>query len=161
MEFFPPIQRWKNIHPPTDHPSPHEVIAEAAAGYRPGRHDPTGAFEAVIMMLSGCPTAVVDSLGHAERHATASSTRSVVRNRPDSVLISLFALDDDDITLAEDLALTIVAHSSGRILHRAPSLLPVRHEQIAPSAARFPTSPDILPAIPHSIESPVFAASSN
>ncbi len=161
VEFFPPIQRWRSIRLPTDHPGPQEVIAEAAAGYRPGRHDPAGAFEAAIMMLSGCPTAVVDSLGHAERYATGASTRSAVRNKPDSVLISLFALDDDDVTLAEDLAVTVVAHSAGRILHRAPSLLPVRHEQIAPSVATFPTSPDILPVPPRPIESPVLATSSN
>ncbi|MBP2191401.1 hypothetical protein [Nocardia goodfellowii] len=94
-------------------------VSAAAAGHEIDLDNSslTTAFATVVMLLSGCPATVTDCTSVAPVHESdTGSGQNFSASR--AVDISLYALEGDDLTLAQDLATTIVAAGGGTIRHR-------------------------------------------
>ncbi|WP_327145955.1 hypothetical protein [Nocardia sp. NBC_01327] len=121
IDAFPPIGRWQHIErPPTPAGcrTPREHIRIAALGRRQ-RLDPIHGLEAALMMTSGCPAFVIagDPGQDPGLPRSASGARTLV--------ITLFALDGDDLSLAEGLLNAVLELCDATLLRRN-----LRHDQL-------------------------------
>lgn len=113
-EAFPPLRQWRMAGYadfPTAATSPEQLIVAAAAGHRIAERDLAGSMAATLMLHTGCPTTVepievIDRLG-----ATFQDGRP-------GVLVTVFGLDDDDLTFAGDLLTLLLVNAGAVPLHR-------------------------------------------
>ncbi|MBF6211341.1 hypothetical protein IU433_07285 [Nocardia puris] len=108
LAVFPPLRRWSRVlrqPTPPGHPDLAGALTAAASG-RPLPEDPLIRFATAIMLLSGCPAT-----------ATDFTPAPTVPDAPRTLDISLFALADDDLTMAEDLT-TVALAAAGALTLR-------------------------------------------
>ncbi|MFD7847875.1 hypothetical protein ACFV4K_33725, partial [Nocardia sp. NPDC059764] len=122
FDMFPPLHRWGAVPTlplPQGLPTPHSLISAAAQGARLAAATPVEFLAAAIMLSTGCPAA-------ATTDPLAPTPGPSLTAQPLS--LSILAMDEDDASLAVDLAATAIAVSGGRISQRHEDWIPLDEE---------------------------------
>ncbi|WP_227982123.1 hypothetical protein [Nocardia spumae] len=136
-EHFPPLQRWRAVESgylDGAEQLPAAFISAAVAGHRAPVPDLAAGLQAVVVLHSGCP-AVVQETRLPGRDAGALSD-----DARHTVLISIYGLREDDMTLAESVLTGCVRLGALHLVERFSRWLPAR------AAAGLPPAADPVPA---------------
>ncbi|WP_147471649.1 hypothetical protein [Nocardia stercoris] len=133
FESFPAIRRWQHFRssPFATDPSPFELVEQLASGRRLVVPGAAAALAAAIMVTSGCPA----TSHHHDR----------------DLFVTIYAQAADDLSLAEDLAVTVVEVAGGRVTQRIErtvvivSAAPQTRQPAAPREAPAPVESPVVP----------------
>ncbi|MFF0455926.1 adenine nucleotide alpha hydrolase family protein [Nocardia africana] len=120
-DHFPPVQRWRAVEPGYLDGAellPGSLIGAVAAGHRPRIRDVSLGVQAALVLHSGCPVLV-------EETAVPGSGRGVcAQGARRGLLVAVFGLPEDDMTLAESVLAGYVGLGALEVVERFSRWLP-------------------------------------